>query len=62
MLWFSVLLGWLAKVVILRLGGLGVYRAALPFFLGLILGDVLNAVVWIVLGALTGVGYAILPQ
>jgi hypothetical protein len=62
MLWFSVLLGWLAKVVILRLGGLGVYRTALPFFLGLILGDVLNAVVWIVLGALTGVGYAILPQ
>lgn len=62
MLWFSVLLGWLAKVLILRLGGLGVYRIALPFFLGLILGDVLNAVLWIVIGAATGIGYAILPQ
>jgi hypothetical protein len=62
MLWFSILLGWLAKTLLLRFGGLNLYRIALPFFLGLILGDVLNAMLWIVIGAMTGVGYSILPQ
>lgn len=61
-LWFSILLGWLAKTLLLRLGGLRGYKVGLPFFIGLILGDVLNAALWIVLGALTGVGYNILPQ
>lgn len=61
MLWFSVLLGWLAKTILLRLGGLGMYRLSLPFFLGLILGDALSAVFWVVLGVLTGIGYQTLP-
>jgi hypothetical protein len=53
-LWFSVLLGWACKALISRYGGMRGYRAALPLFLGLMLGDVLNAVVWIGIGALTG--------
>jgi hypothetical protein len=61
-LWFSVFLGWACKAVLSRYGGMTGYRAALPFFLGLMLGDVLNAVVWIVLGVLTGTGYNILPS
>lgn len=61
-LWFSILLGWLCKTILLRFGGMGGYRTALPFFIGLMLGDVLNAVVWIALGSATGVGYNLLPQ
>lgn len=62
MVWFSVLLGWLAKTLLLRLGGMGAYRATLPFFLGLILGDALSAVFWTLLGVLTGVAYQVLPS
>lgn len=36
-LWLPILVSWLAKVIILRDGGLRGYRRALPFFLGRIL-------------------------
>jgi hypothetical protein len=39
----------------LRYGGIKSYRAALPFFVGLILGDYLIASLWTLLGAATGV-------
>lgn len=61
MLWFSIFLGWLLKSLINRYGGMKLYQNALPFFLGLILGDVVNAVVWIALGYATQVGYQIMP-
>jgi hypothetical protein len=61
-LWFSILLGWLCKTLLLRFTGMGGYRAGLPFFIGLVLGDILNAVFWIILGSLTGIGYNFLPQ
>ncbi len=38
-LWLPVFVSWFAKVLILRYGGLRAYRRALPFFLGLVLGE-----------------------
>ncbi|MBI5834058.1 MAG: hypothetical protein HZB16_17325 [Armatimonadetes bacterium] len=38
-LWFSVFLSWVIKGFVLRHGGLRRFRAAMPFFLGLMLGD-----------------------
>ncbi len=38
-IWCPVLLGWLFKSLILRYGGVKMYRQALPFFIGLVLGD-----------------------
>jgi hypothetical protein len=38
-MWLPVCLTWLLKGVLLRYGGLRAYRRALPFFLGLILGE-----------------------
>ena len=35
---FSLFLGWLCKWIIVRLGGIQLYRLARPFFMGLILG------------------------
>jgi hypothetical protein len=37
--WFPVMVSWLVKSIILRHGGRGTHRKAIPFFLGLILGD-----------------------
>lgn len=38
-MWFSLMLAWSLKYAILRGSGLSGYRKALPFFLGLILGE-----------------------
>ncbi len=37
--WFPVMVSWLIKLIILKHGGRGTYRKAIPFFLGLVLGD-----------------------
>jgi hypothetical protein len=50
-LWFPCLLMWLVKGLVLRYGGLRLYRHWMPFFLGLILGDYLAGGLWAILGA-----------
>jgi hypothetical protein len=46
LIWFSIFLGWLIKVTITSLFGGGAYRKARPVFLGLILGELIAAIVW----------------
>jgi len=60
-MWFSILLGWLFKGPIMRYGGTAAYRRLLPLFLGLIVGDCLNAIVWTIIGLVTHTGYSLLP-
>jgi hypothetical protein len=43
-MWGSVLIGWMVKVLLVRFGGSAVYRSAKPFFLGLVIGEVLTIV------------------
>jgi hypothetical protein len=62
MLWVSIFIGWVLKSLISRYGGMKGYLQFLPFFLGLILGDTVNAVIWVILGNLTSVGYMIMPN
>lgn len=50
--WFSALVAWLAKSLILRYGGMKLYRQARPFFLGMILGEFFMALVWTLAAAL----------
>lgn len=45
-MWCPFFLAWLAKSAVLRYGGVGLYRQALPFFLGLILGDYIVPTLW----------------
>jgi hypothetical protein len=51
--WFapSFLLGWLVKVAVTRFGGGRAYLRARPLFIGLIAGEMVMGVVWIVVGA-----------
>jgi hypothetical protein len=44
--WGSFTLGWLLKVLLLRYGGLRAFRAAVPFFIGLVVGDMLGEGLW----------------
>lgn len=37
--WFPVMISWFIKSLILKHGGRGTHRKAIPFFLGLVLGD-----------------------
>lgn len=60
-IWFSVLLAWLFKTPTMRYGGISGYRKILPFFIGLIVADCLNALVWVVVGLVTHTGYQLLP-
>ncbi len=44
-------LAWLIKGLVLRYGGMPLYRRSLPLFLGLILGDLVNGAFYTLLGA-----------
>lgn len=48
--WSAIFVGWLAKFLIVRYGGVKLYRAAIPFFIGLILGDYVIAALWSLIG------------
>lgn len=45
--WLSVWFAWVVKLLLLRYGGGRVYQRATPFFLGLILGEVVVGALWI---------------
>ncbi len=39
-------IGWALKVLVIRYGGLRLYRSTIPFAIGLIVGDLLNSGIW----------------
>ena len=47
------MVGWLAKVLVTRYGGLHLYRATIPLAIGVLVGDQLNAGLWAVVALLT---------
>jgi len=52
--WFSVMIAWLIKFIVLKYGGARVYRQLRPFFLGLILGSFVSAGFWLIVDFFTG--------
>jgi len=48
--WLPLCLSWLAKVLIMRYTGARGYRAAIPFALGLILGEFVVGSLWALIG------------
>jgi len=55
-LWFSLFLGWLFRMLTVRYSGLRGYVRFRPLFMGIIMGDVLGAVLWDIVGFVTKVG------
>lgn len=52
--WWSVLLGWLAKLVIMRGGGAVAYRRYMPVFLGMIFGQLMCGGIWMIVDFIEG--------
>jgi len=46
-------IGWLCKALVVRYGGLRLYRVSVPLAIGLIVGDLLNGGVWAVVSLAT---------
>ena len=49
-IWFSLGIVWVLKLVLLKYGGRNAHRKAMPFFLGLILGQFTIGSLWTILG------------
>ena len=49
-LWMCMLIAWTIKLLLLRYGGLRLYRTAVPLFLGLILGECVMGSLWTIIG------------
>ena len=64
LIWFNVLVGWGLKLLLLRYGGARLYRAARPCVLGVVVGELLAGVFWMLVGMLFiawGLDYRIVP-
>ena len=53
-MWNVILVTWLIKALVVRYGGLHLYRRSVPFFFGLALGDAVTQFVWGVALSLIG--------
>ena len=53
--WFTAFIAWVCKTLSVRYGGMKFYRQALPFFMGLILGDYVTASLWTLVGWIFGI-------
>jgi hypothetical protein len=53
-IWWPVLLGWAAKSIILKFGGIKIYQKLMPTFIGLILGETVTIGAWIVVDLILG--------
>jgi len=53
-LWFNMFLAWLIKVLVLKYGGVGLYLKTRPFFMGLILGQIVPGGFFLIIDHFTG--------
>lgn len=61
-IWFSIFIGWMFKVLVMRFGGTDSYRKITPLFLGLALGDMAMMLFWLVVDGYYGrVGHKLMP-
>jgi hypothetical protein len=54
-IWSCLFVSWLLKLLILKFGGLKMHQKAIPFFLGLILGEFIVGSIWTLIGIAFGI-------
>ena len=57
LVWVPLLIAWIIKVNVLRYGGLKVYKSAMPFFFGLIVGQLSMGCLWGIIGIVFNIPY-----
>ncbi|GLI33698.1 DUF6785 family protein [Desulforhabdus amnigena] len=60
-LWFGFFIGWLCNTLVLRYGGVRHFKEVRGLFFGLIVGDMVMAVIWLVVGFFASISYHVLP-
>lgn len=60
-LWFGFFVGWLCNTLVLRYGGVTLFREVRRLFIGLVVGDMVMAMAWLIVGLFTPVSYHVLP-
>lgn len=55
LVWLPILISWVIKAWMLKYGGLRLYKTAVPFFLGLILGAMIMGCAWSLIGIFLGI-------
>ncbi|MGV8074737.1 MAG: DUF6785 family protein [Syntrophobacteraceae bacterium] len=60
-LWFSFFIGWLFNSHVIRYGGVKLYKQVRRLFIGLVVGDMLMAVFWLIVGMFSRISYHALP-
>lgn len=53
-LWTSIFIGWLCKVLVLRFGGNDAYKKTMPFFMGIVVGDITMMLFWLIIDGWQG--------
>ncbi|MGO9691020.1 MAG: DUF6785 family protein [Syntrophobacteraceae bacterium] len=60
-LWFGFFVGWSCNALVLRYGGVSFYHEVKNLFIGLVTGDMLMALVWLMVGTFAPFSYHVLP-
>ena len=59
--WSMFLVGWLIKSAVVRYGGMRLFRRVRPFFIGLILGEFVTALLWALISPTLGIAAPTIP-
>jgi hypothetical protein len=63
LVWMPMAISWALKLGFLRYGGIRAYRRALPFFVGLLLGEYVTACLWSIAGVILDIPmYRVFPN
>ena len=63
LIWMPMCVSWILKKLILQYGGIRAYRRAMPFFIGLLLGDYVSACIFSIIGVIFDIPmYRVFPN
>lgn len=60
-LWFGFFIGWLCNTIVLRYGGVHLFKEVRRLFVGMIVGDLVMAIIWLIVGMFNPISYHVLP-